>query len=72
MKNTRAQNQDNVLCSLLMLVTNVHTGETKEISISTRERKMFPFFLVNVLVLISHMFTPGFCCACACTYITHC
>ena len=36
--------------------TNVHTGETKEISTSTRERKIF-LFLVLVLVLISQVWT---------------
>ena len=58
-----------MLCSLLMLVSrrNVHTGETNEISTSTRERKMF-LFLVLVLVLISCMITLGFSCACAYAY----
>ena len=53
--------------------TDVHTGETNEISIrtSTRERKKI-LFLVLVLVLISRMFKLRFFCAYAgaCAYLT--
>ena len=68
MKTTHAQSGLCVVFFAYACLTNVHTGETNEISTSTRERKMF-LFLKLVLVLISCMFTAGFSCACA--YLIH-
>ena len=67
MKNTPAQSRLCVVFFAYSSFTDVHTGETNEIRISTRERKMF-----LVLVLISRLFTLGFSCAyaCACAYLT--
>ena len=82
MKTTHAQSGLCVVFFAYACLTNVHTGETKEISTSTRERKMFFFLCLflclfhacshmdfSVFVLISRMFTLEFFCGCA--YFTH-
>ena len=63
----RAQSGVCVVFFAYACFTNVYTGETKEISISTRERNFF--FLVLVFVFISCIFTLGFSCAYACVYL---
>ena len=53
MKNTLAQSGLYIFFANACF-TDVHIGETNKISISTRERKMF-LFLVIILVLISQV-----------------